>query len=305
MPLPLVHHADYVAPLPAGHRFPMDKYGLLRAELDASGLTERAALHAPEPAPRSWLVRAHDPAYVDAVLHHRLSRQAERRIGFPVTDKLIRRARLSSGGTTLAARLALEHGIACQTAGGSHHAHRDSGAGFCVFNDVAVAAATLREEGRIRRILVMDCDVHQGDGTAGIFAETPEVFTLSLHGEKNFPHRKTPGDWDLEFADGTGDAAYLAALEEATARALARHRPELVFYNAGVDPHRDDKLGRLALSEDGIWARERCVIAACLAAGIPLVTVLGGGYGEDRDRLARLHALAIRAAADKFALAPA
>jgi len=302
MALPIIHHPDYVVPLPSGHRFPMTKYGLLRAELAARGLLERATVHRPDPAPEAWLTLAHDPTYIAAVADGSLAGEAQRRIGFPVTGAVARRSRLSAGGTTLAARLALASGIACQTAGGSHHAHRDFGAGYCVFNDVAVAAAVMRAEGRLRRMLILDCDVHQGDGTASIFAGASEVFTLSIHAARNYPHRKAASDLDIALADGTGDDAYLEALNAALAPALADHRPELVFYNAGVDPHAEDRLGRLALSEAGIAARERLVVAACSDRRIPLVTVVGGGYGEDRDRLARLHAHVIAAAAEKVAL---
>lgn len=302
MPVPIVHHPHYVAPLPPGHRFPMDKYGLLKAELDTRGLTAHGTVYEPQPAPVEWLALAHDPNYVWAVLDKRLGREAERRIGFPITDRVIRRGRLSAGGTTLAARLALAHGVACQTAGGSHHAHAAFGSGYCVFNDVAVAASVLRAEGVVDRILIVDCDVHQGDGTAAIFSGEPAVFTLSVHAAKNFPARKQASDLDIALPDKTEDAAYLKVLEAHLPALLEDLRPELVFYNAGVDPHEKDRLGRLALSEDGIIRRERFVVAACAEADAPLVTVVGGGYGADRDRLARLHAHVVSAAAEKGGL---
>ncbi len=200
------------------------------------------------------------------------------------------------GGSLLTARLALARGLACNTAGGSHHAARDYGAGFCTFNDVAVAGRALLAEGAVARVLVVDVDVHQGDGTAFIFEDEPAVFTFSMHGEKNYPVRKARSDLDIELPDATGDDAYLSALEGVLPGLLERVRPDLVFYNAGVDPHVDDKLGRLALSDEGLAARDTYVIDTCLAAGAPLAGVIGGGYGADIDRLARRHATLHRAA---------
>ena len=301
MTVPIVHHPDYVAPLPDGHRFPMNKYGMLMARLDELGLVDggvaNGAVYEPVEAPRGWLELVHAPAYVSAVCEQRLGEAETRRIGFPVTARVARRSRLSAAGTVMAGRLALEHGLACQTAGGSHHAHAGFGSGFCVFNDVAVAAAVLRAEGLVRRVLVVDLDVHQGDGTAAIFADDPSVFTLSVHCAANFPARKQISDLDVGLANGTDDAAYLATLDAHLPAALARHRPDLVFYNAGVDPHEADKLGRLALTDTGIRQRDRRVLALCHGAGIPVATVVGGGYGDDKDRLARLHGLVVEEAA--------
>ena len=289
MAVPLIHHPHYVAPLPAGHRFPMTKYAALWHALSDAGLTDPRQSYTVEPAPRGWLELAHTPDYVAGVIERTLPRDAARRIGFEITERVVKRTRLSAAGTSLAARLALEHGLACQTAGGSHHGHPAFGAGFCVFNDVGVAASLMRAEGLVDRILIVDLDVHQGDGTAAIFADEPAVFTYSLHGEKNFPVRKVPGDLDVGLADGTEDDAYLAALDRDLEALIDHHRPELIFYNAGVDPHRDDKLGRLALSDAGLAARDGRVLRAALARDIPVVTVVGGGYGPDLARLARLH----------------
>ncbi|MBB4211149.1 histone deacetylase family protein [Rhodothalassium salexigens] len=293
MALPLVHHPRYVAPLPEGHRFPMAKYAELWDVVTNAGWATPALCHSVAPAPRAWLELAHTPAYVSAVLDGTLDAAASRRIGFQVSEQLVDRARLSAAGTTLAGRLALDRGLAAQTAGGSHHGHPGFGAGFCVFNDVGVAVATLRAEGLVDRVLIIDLDVHQGDGTAAIFADEPAVFTFSLHAEKNFPVRKVAGDLDVGLADATGDAAYLATLADLLDPLVAHHRPELIFYNAGVDPHRDDKLGRLSLTDRGLAARDRLVLETAWARGVPLASVPGGGYGAEPAVIAKRHALVI------------
>jgi acetoin utilization deacetylase AcuC-like enzyme len=295
--LPIVSHPDYVAPLRAGHGFPMSKYGYLREMLVARGLMAPGGFLAPAPASARTLSLAHDDAYVERALALRLTDEEVRRIGLPRTEQVVRRARLAAAGTTLAARLALERGIACNGAGGSHHAARDDGAGYCVFNDVAVAAATLLAEGLVRRVLVIDADVHQGDGTARIFADDPRVFTLSVHAERNFPARKARSDLDVGLPDGTGDDAYLAALAAATEAAFAAVAPDVVFYNAGVDVHAADRLGRLALSDAGLRARDRMALEAARRRGAPVVGVLGGGYGDDPADVAARHAVLFEEAA--------
>jgi acetoin utilization deacetylase AcuC-like enzyme len=293
---PLVFHPDYTYPLPAGHRFPMGKFGRIREVLIEDGIATADAFVAPEPISRAALEAAHTPGYVEAIFSLSLPRAAERRLGLPLSDALVRRARAAVGGTILTARLALDRGLACNMAGGSHHAHPDHGAGFCVFNDVAVAIRALQNERRIRRVLVFDLDVHQGDGTAAFFANDPSVFTCSIHCEANYPHVKGLSDLDLGLPPGTRDDAYLALVRDTFETLLARVAPELVFYNAGVDPHEDDSLGQLALSDDGLMARDRHVIGACLKAGVPLACVVGGGYGPDLDTLARRHSTVHRAA---------
>jgi len=295
--LPIVHHPDYVAPLKPGHAFPMSKYGYLRQSLERRGLMRAGSWLAPAPASPAALGLAHDPGYVADALALRLDAAAVRRIGLPQTEQVVRRARLAAAGATLAARLALEHGIACNGAGGSHHAARDHGAGYCVFNDVAVAAATLLAEGLVARVLVIDADVHQGDGTARIFAGDPRVFTFSIHNAKNFPARKAQSDLDVALADGLEDADYLAAFAQGIAAAFAACAPDLVFYNAGVDVHRRDRLGRLALSDDGLRARDRMALEAARSRGLPVVGVLGGGYGDDPSEVAERHAVLFEEAA--------
>ena len=291
MRVPVVHHPAYVAPLPPAHRFPMPKFARLLACLRETGLLLPSQEFVPEPAPRGWLELAHAGSYVTAILEGRLEPAAERRLGLPLSPALAMRARCAVAGTVLAARLALEHGVACNTAGGSHHAFAGFGSGFCVFNDVAVAAALLLAEGLVGRVLVVDLDVHQGDGTAAIFAGDPRVVTFSIHCRANFPARKQQSDLDLALDAGTGDADYLAAVAGLVPALLDRVRPDLVFYNAGVDPHGDDRLGRLAMTDAGLAERERLVLAACRARGVPVACVVGGGYAEDLDRLARRHAL--------------
>ena len=291
MRVPVVHHPAYVTPLPAAHRFPMPKFARLLACLRETGLLLPGQEFVPEPAPRPWLELAHAGDYVSGVIEQRLAPEEQRRLGLPLSPALGLRSRFAVAGTVLAARLALEHGVACNTAGGSHHAFHGFGAGFCVFNDVAVASRLLLAEGLIDRALVVDLDVHQGDGTAAILADEPRVVTFSVHCRANFPARKQQSDLDLALDPGVGDADYLTAVNALLPALLDRLRPDLVFYNAGVDPHVDDRLGRLALSDGGLAERERLVLAACRARGVPVACVVGGGYAEDLDRLARRHAL--------------
>jgi acetoin utilization deacetylase AcuC-like enzyme len=294
---PLVHHPHYRAALAADHTLPINKFHRLAELLAAENLVAAEGFHTPEPASEALLQGAHDPAYVRQVLDFALPREMQRRIGLPMTEEIVRRARAVCGGTLLAARLALEHGIACNTAGGSHHAGPDFGSGYCIFNDVAIAARALLKEGAVRQILVVDLDVHQGDGTALIFEGDPRVFTFSMHAEKNFPARKAVSDLDIGLEDGLEDEAYLAVLQEALPGLIDRVGPELVFYVAGVDPHQDDRLGRLALTDQGLAARDLFVIETCVRRGVPVVGVLGGGYDRDIDRIAARHATLHRAAA--------
>ena len=291
MRAPVVHHAAYVTPLPAAHRFPMPKFARLLACLRETGLLLPSQEFMPEPAPRAWLELAHTSDYVSAVLEQRLDAIALRRLGLPLSPALALRSRCAVAGTVLTARLALEHGVACNTAGGSHHAFAGFGAGFCLFNDVAVAAHLLLAEGLIGRALIVDLDVHQGDGTASILAGDPRVFTLSVHCRANFPARKQQSDLDVGLDAGVGDQDYLPMVETLLPAVLDRVRPDLVFYNAGVDPHVEDRLGRLALSDGGLAERERSVLHAVRARGLPLACVVGGGYADDLDVLARRHAL--------------
>ena len=298
--LPIVHHADYTADTPSEHRFPMQKFARLAEVLIQDGLVSHGFI-VPEPITREQLLRAHSSDYVDGVLHRTLGPQEVRRIGFPLTAGVVRRAQLATGGTLLAARLALAQGLACNSAGGSHHAMAQHGAGFCVFNDVAVAASNLLVETPALKIMVIDLDVHHGDGTASIFATEARVFTLSLHCDDNWPLVKPPSDCDIALPKNTGDSAYMASLTAVLPNLLDRFAPDLVFYIAGVDPHKDDRLGKLSLTDAGLMARERYVIEHVRTRHIPLVTVLGGGYASDIDALAARHALVFHACADWIA----
>ena len=283
-----VHHVDYMAPPPERGSFKFDKYQLVMMLLRDSGaaLTE----HAPDPCPRQWLEAVHDPAYVEQVLTQTVPREKERRIGFPVTPHIAARVQHTNGGTWLAAKLAMQHGFAANSAAGSHHALHDTGAGYCVFNDLAVTANRLVAEGDARRVLIIDCDVHQGDGTASLLAGREDVFTLSFHAEKNFPVRKARSTLDVALPDGMADADYLEVLETHLSRVMNRFLPDIVLYQAGVDPHVNDKLGRLSLSDDGLVARDRYVLGEARKRGLALASALGGGYGRDQSEVAARHA---------------
>ena len=303
MPLPLVHHPDYVAPLPLGHRFPMPKFGKVYQHLIRSGIANLDQFSCPEQPVRAWLELVHTPAYVDAYLSGTLDERAMRRIGLPWSETLVQRTCTAVGGTILAVQLALEHGLAANTAGGTHHAFADFGSGFCIFNDLAVAARWAQHFGshqqqRLQRILIVDLDVHQGDGTAAIFADDPTVFTLSLHCGANFPFHKQTSDLDVDLPVGMGDAAYLALLADHLPGVLETFAPELVLYDAAVDPHHADKLGKLALTDAGLYRRDRYAIEQCLQRHIPIAIVIGGGYDSDVDRLAQRHCIVHQAASD-------
>ena len=297
MALPIVHHSDYDAQFAVNHRFPMGKYSALMETLRRRGLATSETLVESSPAPAAWLRMAHDAAYVDQVIRSQVPREIEREIGFAVSERVTRRARLAVAGTVIASDIALRTGIACNAAGGSHHARRAHGAGFCTFNDVGVAASLLLASGQVRSIVVVDLDVHQGDGTAEIFADEPRVFTFSLHAEKNYPARKVPSRFDFALPDAVRDAAYLECLGHALERMAEALRPDIVFYNAGVDPHDEDRLGRLSLTNEGIRARDRMVISHFRGRGIPLAGVIGGGYAHNVDELAERHAILFETAA--------
>ena len=286
--LHVVHHPDYMAPRPERGTFKFDKYFLVMEELRASGapITE----HAPEPCPREWLEAVHDPDYVDEVFRADVPHAKERRIGFPVTEAIRDRVRHTNGGTWLAAKLAMQHGYAANSAAGSHHALAETGAGYCVFNDLAVAANRLIAQGDARRIAIIDLDVHQGDGTASLTAGREDIATLSVHAEKNFPVRKARSNVDIGLPDGTSDAAYMAVLENHIPELLDGFKPDFVFYQAGVDPHVNDKLGRLALSDEGLIARDRFVVREARKRGLAIASALGGGYGVDQREVAARHA---------------
>ncbi len=266
-------------PLPEGHRFPGQKYAMLRERLLRERLVAPDELHLSPLAEDADIARAHDPAYIAAFEAGTLDERAIRRIGFPWSAHLVTRTRASTGGAVAAARAALEDGISGQLAGGTHHAHRDFGAGYCIYNDQAVAALWAIETGAARRVAIVDLDVHQGDGTAAILGPHAGMFVFSMHGEKNFPFRKYESDLDVPLPDGTQDGAYLRALAEHLPAVFA-FRPDIVLYQAGVDPLAEDKLGRLSLTHAGLMARDGMVLGECARRGIPVAMAIGGGYAN-------------------------
>ncbi len=292
------YHPDYFVELPEGHPFPMAKFPLLQEILLTEGVITPADLVEPSEASLDMLRRVHTEDYLWKLATGNLTDREERKLGVPWSEGLWRRSRLAVNGTYNAARMALEDGLSGNLAGGTHHAFPDHGQGFCVLNDVAVAVRELRAHRRGMRVLVVDLDVHQGNGTAAIFADEQEVFTLSVHGEKNFPARKTTSSMDVGLACGTGDEAYMAAVERALPEAVERCAPDLVFYLAGVDPVAGDRYGRLALSEEGLESRDRYVLASLREAGLPVVILLSGGYAATPRRTAELHASVFRAAVE-------
>jgi len=284
-----VFHSDkYLVPLPPGHRFPIGKYRMLRDILERDGIVRAAELRESEPIEIESLLLAHTAAYVESLVEGTLSAADQRRLGFPWSAELVLRSRCSAGGTLAAAFAALEDGVAGNLAGGTHHAFADHGEGYCAFNDHAIAIRTLQREARIRRAAVVDLDVHQGNGTASIFAGDPDVFTFSMHGAKNFPFRKQRSSLDVELPDGCGDREYLETLEQHLPAAI--DGADIVFYQGGVDPLAEDALGRLSLTHEGLRARDRIVFQAVRDRGIPIVLTLGGGYARPIDLSALAHA---------------
>ena len=287
-------------PLPPGHRFPAGKYSMLRQRMFAERTLGNALLTRSPAATMAELALAHDPGYVGAVLDGTLSADIQRRIGLPWSETLVARSLATTGGSIAATRSALENGLSGQLAGGTHHAHRDFGSGYCVFNDLAVAALAILAEGNVARIAIIDLDVHQGDGNAAILAGNAAVFVLSIHGEKNFPFRKVPSTLDVGLADGTEDAAYLRALAGALER-VADFRPELILYLSGVDALVSDKLGRLSLTFDGLKQRDRMVFQFCRRRGIPVSIAIGGGYADPITDSVQAYASTFRVAREVFA----
>ncbi len=282
--------ARFSVPLPEGHRFPVAKYALLRDTVVRLGLLPPENIEEPEPATRDDLALVHTHDYLDAVFNGTLDPLAVRRLGFPWTPELLERARRTVQGTIEAARDALSEGAGVNLAGGTHHAFRDRGEGFCVFNDVAVAIRVLQREGQLTRATVVDLDVHQGNGTAQIFADEARVFTFSMHGEKNYPFHRERSSLDVGLPDGCDDATYLATLALHLEPVLEASRPDLVFYLAGADPYAGDRFGRLGLSFAGLRERDRMVFAACRTRGLPVVMTIAGGYAKAIEDIATIHA---------------
>jgi acetoin utilization deacetylase AcuC-like enzyme len=295
----VVHHPAYVVAGQGANPSQLSKNAAIRDLLRAQG--SAIEWHVPEPMPRVWLEAVHDVDYVAEVLEARVPREKERRIGFAVTESVAARAQAVVGGTWLAGKLALQRGFAANSAGGSHHALAGTGAGYCVLNDLAIAALRLVEERDAQRVLIVDCDVHQGDGTASLTAGRTGIGTYSIHAEKNFPARKARSTLDVALADGTGDAAYLDTLAATLLPMLDDYRPDLILYQGGVDPLAGDRLGRLALTPEGLVARDTLVARAAAERGVALASTVGGGYGDDVMPLARAHVRVITTLAAAYA----
>jgi acetoin utilization deacetylase AcuC-like enzyme len=288
----------YSVRLPEGHRFPMDKYRLLREAVQAAGLVADGDLCPAQPANDEEILRAHDRDYLERLVAGRLTTKEIRRIGLPWSPELVTRARHTVGGTIAACRAALEDGLAVNLAGGTHHAFRDYGQGYCLLNDAAIAARAMMAEGRARQVVIVDCDVHQGNGTAAIAQGDASILTFSIHSESNFPLFKEQSDLDIALPDGTGDEDYLAALDGGLAQILGRADGELAIYLAGADPFHEDRLGNLALTKAGLARRDRLVLERCRDAGLAVAVVMAGGYSTRVEDLVDIHLQTVRVAAE-------
>lgn len=300
MNLPLVYHPNYVVPLPTNHRFPMEKFKKLYELLLNDRIADSSQFHSPDRPPQDWLELVHTSDYVNAYCSGTLDPKAQRRIGLPWSPDLVNRTCTAVGGTILTAQLALKSGLACNTAGGTHHAFPSYGSGFCIFNDLAIASRVLQKQGLVEKILIIDLDVHQGDGTAIIFQSDPSVFTFSMHCEINFPGTKQQSDLDVPLSEGMEDDEYLQTLAHYLPDLLSEIKPDLVLYDAGVDPHFDDRLGKLALTDSGLYRREMQVLTTCISQGYPVACVIGGGYADDMEALVYRHSIVHRAASEVF-----
>jgi acetoin utilization deacetylase AcuC-like enzyme len=288
----------FVLPLPEGHRFPVTKYALLRQRVEAAGLVPPEDLIDAPAASDEEITRAHTAEYLRRVKHGALTEKELRRIGFPWSPQMVERSRRSSGATIAAARAAVREGIAINLAGGTHHAFADRGEGYCVFNDAAIAARAMQAEGLAQRVVIIDCDVHQGNGTAKIFENDPSVFTFSIHGAKNFPFHKETSDLDVALIDDADDATYLAALRDALPVVLDRAQADLAIYLAGADPYFDDSFGRMKLTKPGLLERDRFVLESCRAIDLPVAITMAGGYAKRVEDTAEIHFQTVKLAAD-------
>ncbi len=286
----------YMVPLPPAHPFPMPKYRMARDRLLADGAITHWHLIEPSLALDEDILLVHTPDYWFRCARGELTAQEIRRIGFPWSEGLVRRSRAAVQGTIIAARNALRDGVASNLAGGTHHAYPDHGEGYCALNDIAIATRVLQRDGVVGRVAIIDCDVHQGNGTAAIFRDDPAVFTFSIHGEKNFPARKERSHLDISLPNGVGDEEYLAVLREHVPPVLDRFKPDLVFYQAGVDPFERDRLGKLKLTIEGLKRRDEFVIASCRERGIPVATTMGGGYAKEINDTVEAHCNTVRVA---------
>lgn len=300
MDLPLIYHPDYVVPLPAQHRFPMPKFRQLYELLLTDKVASPEQFFLPETPPQHWIELVHTSEYVQAYFQGTLDAKAQRRIGLPWSPQLVKRTCTAVGGTISTAKLALQYGLACNTAGGTHHAFPSYGSGYCIFNDLAIASRVIQHLNLARKILIIDLDVHQGDGTAFIFHGDRSVFTFSMHCEVNFPSLKQVSDLDIPLPVGMEDEDYLQTLAHHLSDVLVAVKPDLVLYDAGVDTHIGDRLGKLALTDTGIFRREMQVLSTCIAARYPVACVIGGGYADDLSSLVYRHSLLHRAASQVY-----
>ena len=294
-----VFYSDhFVLPLPEGHRFPMKKYSMLRERVERGGICKNGELRAPHAVTDEEILRAHDPGYLEKVVAGTLTDKEMRRIGFPWSQRMVERSRRASGGTLDAARIALSEGIATNLAGGTHHAFADRGEGFCVLNDSAIAARALLAEGLVEKVVVLDTDVHQGNGTAAIVRGDARVFTFSIHGAKNYPFHKEESDLDAPLPDGAGDDAFLVALGERLERVLDLEDWNLAIFLAGADPFEGDKLGRLRVTKSGLAERDRVVLEGCRERGIPVAVTMAGGYAREVEDTVDIHFQTVKRASD-------
>ncbi|HEY6529270.1 MAG TPA: histone deacetylase [Cellvibrionaceae bacterium] len=300
MPLPIIANPVYSYPFAASHRFPMEKFALLQDYVANQGWLANNPMYRPGKASLQVLELAHCPAYIQRFIHNQQTPTELKAMGLPWSNELVRRTLISPNGTLLTALLALEKGIACYLAGGTHHSHADFASGFCIFNDLAITALALIKQNKVKRVLIFDCDVHQGDGTARILENNPFIFTCSIHCEDNFPSKKALSNLDVTLPRGTCDADYLTRLHTTFNQAVLLSQPDIILYDAGVDIYEGDPLGHFNISEAGIFARDLYVLKACRQLGIPVATVIGGGYDDNRAALAERHALVIKAAMQLF-----
>ncbi|TYL48242.1 histone deacetylase [Marinomonas sp. IMCC 4694] len=294
--LPLIYHPHYSIPFPVGHRFPMGKFALLSDILRELGILTTENIYEPVPLSLTTLMSAHDKAYVQRFIRGHLAQQEEKAIGLPWSEWLVERTLRAVSGTVLTSELALKHGLACHLAGGTHHAGPSYGAGFCIFNDLAVAALALVHSGRAKKILILDCDVHQGDGTIAFFKDRTDIIPVSWHCEENYPQIKQTAGINIAIPKGANDQEYLAILQSGLPNILEQHNPDFIFYDAGVDVHKDDRLGYLNLTDEGIYNRDKYVIETCVALNLPTACVIGGGYDRQEEKVAWRHSLLHQAA---------
>ncbi|WP_227803930.1 histone deacetylase [Marinomonas profundi] len=294
--LPLVFHPHYSIPFPAGHRFPMAKFGLLAKTLREQGILTDENEYPPAPLSLTVLMAAHHKEYVQRFIRGELSLQEKKDIGLPWSEWLVERTLRAVSGTILTSELALQHGLACHLAGGTHHAHPTHGSGFCIFNDLAVAAIALINTGKAKKILIIDCDVHQGDGTIAFFKDRTDIIPVSWHCEENYPQIKQTAGINIVIPKGANDQEYLSILKSTLPAILDQHQPDFIFYDAGVDVHQDDRLGYVNLTDQGILERDKYVIETCVARKLPTACVIGGGYDRQEDKVAWRHSLLHQAA---------